>query len=70
MDGYFPSELQMRYPDGIPLQVSSAKPYSSIFWKRLLSWLSRKLFRFLSPICWMLTKEIKFEVSEHSIHAA
>lgn len=25
MDGYFPSELQNRYPDGIPLQVSGAK---------------------------------------------
>lgn len=25
MDGYFPSELQARYPDGVPLQVSSAK---------------------------------------------
>jgi len=54
MDGYFPSELQMRYPDGIPLQVSSAKPYSSAFWKQLLSCFLRKLFQFLSPICWML----------------
>uniref|UniRef100_A0A8C3KPB7 UBX domain-containing protein 11 n=1 Tax=Calidris pygmaea TaxID=425635 RepID=A0A8C3KPB7_9CHAR len=35
MDGYFPSELQMRYPDGIPLQVSSTNPRSSAFWKKL-----------------------------------
>uniref|UniRef100_A0A8B9B9M2 UBX domain-containing protein 11 n=1 Tax=Anser brachyrhynchus TaxID=132585 RepID=A0A8B9B9M2_9AVES len=26
MDGYFPSELQMRYPDGIPFQVRSSGP--------------------------------------------
>uniref|UniRef100_A0A8B9IRJ3 UBX domain-containing protein 11 n=1 Tax=Amazona collaria TaxID=241587 RepID=A0A8B9IRJ3_9PSIT len=25
MDGYFPSELQMRYPDGIPLQVKQCR---------------------------------------------
>ncbi|XP_057259545.1 LOW QUALITY PROTEIN: UBX domain-containing protein 11 [Pezoporus wallicus] len=25
MDGYFPSELQMRYPDGIPLQVTDRR---------------------------------------------
>ncbi|KAM6043517.1 UBX domain-containing protein 11 isoform 3-T3 [Theristicus caerulescens] len=25
MDGYFPSELQMRYPDGIPLQVADRR---------------------------------------------
>lgn len=23
LDGYFPSELQSRYPDGVPFQVSS-----------------------------------------------
>ncbi|XP_063212300.1 UBX domain-containing protein 11 [Chroicocephalus ridibundus] len=25
MDGYFPSELQMRYPDGVPLQVTDRR---------------------------------------------
>ncbi|KFV58247.1 UBX domain-containing protein 11, partial [Gavia stellata] len=25
MDGYFPSELQMRYPDGIPLQITDRR---------------------------------------------
>uniref|UniRef100_A0A8D0F3B4 UBX domain-containing protein 11 n=1 Tax=Strix occidentalis caurina TaxID=311401 RepID=A0A8D0F3B4_STROC len=25
VDGYFPSELQLRYPDGVPLQVSSQR---------------------------------------------
>ena len=28
MDGYFPSELQKRYPDGIPIQVG----FSIILW--------------------------------------
>uniref|UniRef100_A0A8C6N6J0 UBX domain-containing protein 11 n=1 Tax=Melopsittacus undulatus TaxID=13146 RepID=A0A8C6N6J0_MELUD len=28
MDGYFPSELQMRYPDGIPLQVKQCRTCS------------------------------------------
>jgi hypothetical protein len=25
LDGYFPSELQKRYPDGVPFNVSTAK---------------------------------------------
>lgn len=27
MDGYFPSELQPRYPDGVPLQVSATRSF-------------------------------------------
>uniref|UniRef100_A0A663LR78 UBX domain-containing protein 11 n=1 Tax=Athene cunicularia TaxID=194338 RepID=A0A663LR78_ATHCN len=42
VDGYFPSELQLRYPDGVPLQVSSAKPYSSAFQKEEIALLLPK----------------------------
>uniref|UniRef100_A0A8U7N5M4 UBX domain-containing protein 11 n=1 Tax=Corvus moneduloides TaxID=1196302 RepID=A0A8U7N5M4_CORMO len=36
MDGYFPSELQPRYPDGVPLQVSATR--TQVFFHQSAGW--------------------------------
>lgn len=52
MDGYFPSELQMHYPDGIPLQVKQRKACSGFFQQSARC----------SP------QQLQFEVSEGRVH--
>uniref|UniRef100_A0A8C6IML4 UBX domain-containing protein 11 n=1 Tax=Melopsittacus undulatus TaxID=13146 RepID=A0A8C6IML4_MELUD len=50
MDGYFPSELQMRYPDGIPLQVKQCRTCSGFLSSLMDALHSKFSLRFLEAV--------------------
>lgn len=58
MDGYFPSELQQRFPDGVPLQVSATPS----FWAEIALLLLKTVQVFFSSICWMVPQQGEAEV--------
>lgn len=51
MDGYFPSELQQSYPDGVPFKVGFLVLLWTLFILLVSSWKKRSFENIETPYC-------------------